>query len=124
MADFTTTNASSSTPDITTEIANGIYGLMKTYGNADRAFKNQNNSEYDLSHFGIVDREIDRIFSLISSLLSGRHKTADAETGEMTSPVQYYVLTTEQDLISKSYSRSNKHSSWLSKQLLCGIMVL
>ena len=55
------TQPTNSTPALTAEVAQEIYGLIKTYGSADRAYKDKGNSDYEPEHFNIVDKEIDRI---------------------------------------------------------------
>ena len=100
--DFTT-KGGNSTPVLTSDIAGEIYALIKLEGNADLAFKNQENSQYEPEHFKEVDNEADRLFKEMNKyaygrvLLEAEQSHYDEETGEkvIDSEAVYYSLTTE-----------------------------
>ena len=60
-----------STKEITSEIASDIYALIKTYGDADSAYKEKGNSDIEPEHFKIVNDELQRLASEISLMKSG-----------------------------------------------------
>lgn len=96
-----------STAPLTPELGQQIYELIKSCGNADLAYKNQDGSKYDWSNIEKVDKEGDRIMNEIMQKMSGNYLLAEAvthvdeTTGEMVvdSPAKYYKPTTEKDLI-------------------------
>lgn len=84
-------NPTSSTPTLTTEVADSIVTKVLEVG-ADKAFKDED-SDFDYSHVKIVDKEIDRVVALTRSVAqNGGTKTS--VTSEMLSvaPVIDYVL--------------------------------
>jgi hypothetical protein len=104
------TQPTHSTTELTSEVAQAIYTLIKTYGSADLAFKNQPSSQYDPEHFVTVDAEGDRLIGEINTLMSGSKVITPAvpavvgEDGEITSeavPAVYYEPTTEADLLAQ-----------------------
>ncbi len=62
-----------STPEITPEIAQAIYGMIKEYGDADSAYKSKGNSDYEPEHFEIVDKELERLVNQLNSMKSGSY---------------------------------------------------
>ena len=58
-----TEQPTNSTPALTAEVAQTIYGLIKTYGSADRAYKDKGNSDYEMS-FSIDGDGSDHIFAI------------------------------------------------------------
>jgi len=99
------TQPTNSTPALTAEVAQEIYSLIKTYGSADRAYKDKGNSDYEPEHFSIVDKEIDRIVRELNEYKNGKLISAevshiDEETGEkvIDSEAVYYEYTTDEDL--------------------------
>lgn len=95
----------SSTPEITAEIAGKVYDLIKQYGDADTAFKSQSDSAIDPEHFKTTDKEADRLFKEMNRYTSGdvllepEQYHFDEETGEkiIDSKAVYYTLTTERN---------------------------
>jgi len=73
------TKPTSTTPEITQEIAQGVYLLIREYGSADLAFKSQSNSEYEPEHFGIVEKEYKRIDTEVNSIMWGKDSPNDEE---------------------------------------------
>ena len=62
-----------STPEITPEIAQTIYGLIKKYGDADSAYKQKGNSDYEPEHFDKVQEELNRLGNQILQMKSGSY---------------------------------------------------
>jgi len=62
-----------STPEITSEIAMAIYDLIKEYGDVDKAYKCKGNSDFDPEHFTQTNNELERLASLISQMQSGAY---------------------------------------------------
>lgn len=95
-----------STPEITSEIAQVIYALIKEYGDADKAYKLKGNSDYEPKHFTETAQEAERLFNEMSLYASGgkilQEGTPEVygEDGEIETeaiPPTYYTLTTEED---------------------------
>ena len=100
-----TEQPTNSTPALTVEVAQTIYGLIKTYGSADKAYKLKGNSDYEPEHFSIVDKEIDRLVRELNEhkngkLISAEVSHIDEETGEKVigQEAVYYSYTTDEDL--------------------------
>lgn len=93
-----------STPEITSEVAQAIYTLIKTHGDADKAYKLKGNSDYEPEHFTAVDREVDRIVRELNEFKAGKLLQAEVshidESGEkvIDSEAVYYEYTTDEDL--------------------------
>jgi hypothetical protein len=85
--------------------AQEIYGLIKQFGDADKAFKNKQGSDLEPQHFPMVSKEADRLFKEMSKYASGKvvitpeQSHFDEETGEkiIDQEAVYYKLTTESD---------------------------
>jgi hypothetical protein len=97
-----------STPEITPEIAQSIYALIKEFGDADKAYKLKGNSDFEPEHFPIVEKEIERLASEINSRMSGSYLlepaypatyTEEGEIDEEAVPAVYYEATTKTKLI-------------------------
>jgi len=74
-----------STLEITPEIAQSIYALIKEFGDADKAYKLKGNSDFEPEHFPIVEKEIERL--------------EEGEINEEAVPAVYYEATTKTKLI-------------------------
>jgi len=105
--DFTPT-ATTSTPELTAEIAQEIHELIREYGTADIAYKSQANSEHEPEHFTAVEKEWDRIAKELREYASGKILEPavyelEEETGALTliSGEVRYELTTKKDLIAQ-----------------------
>lgn len=105
--DFTN-KGTSSTPELTSEIAEAIYGEIKTHGNADLAFKAQTDSIHEPEHYKLVDKEADRIVKELNEFKNGKLLEAeeshyDEESGEkvVDKEAVYYEYTTDEDLIAQ-----------------------
>ena len=59
-----------STVELISTLAMQIYQGILSAGNADLCFKNQSSSIWDNDNIKIVDKEADRVISLIKSLLA------------------------------------------------------
>lgn len=93
-----------STPELTSEIAQAIYTLIKTHGDADKAYKLKGNSDYEPEHFTQTANEIERLFNEMNRYASGSvvleagtpatyNEEGEIET-EAVEPV-YFTPTTE-----------------------------
>ena len=104
-----------STPELTPEIARGIFELIRTYGNVSTAFKSQN--QYDYSHFGRVHDELVRMTNAITLYMQGQAirsaAVLDEETGIETVPATYHVPDTKTKLV-----------NWLTSDYLNSLDVL
>lgn len=107
--DFTPKPTTSTTP-ITPQIAQAIYELIKTHGNADLAFKNQAGSLYDAENVKATADEFDRIVAELTAYRNGSVVVTPAvpavvdDEGNITTPAVpavYYEYTTDADLISQ-----------------------
>lgn len=100
--DFTI-KSGTSTPEITTEIAQAIYAEVKEHGSADCAYKCQSNSEYDPEHFVIVDKEGDRV---IKELRAGCvNSTQTALLSSVTSDLLDVSVLLEDDKNGRTYAQ-------------------
>ena len=104
--DFTQT-PTNTTPELTEQIAQDIYNLIKLYGNSDLAYKLKDNSNYEPEHFPIVDKEIDSVISQINVLASGHFliqaemNHIDETTGELVidTPAEYFTPTDKESFV-------------------------
>ena len=95
------------TPQLTEQIAQDIYNLIKLYGNSDLAYKLKGNSNYEPEHFPIVDKEIDSIISQINTLASGQFliqeevNHVDELTEELVidTPAEYFTPTDKESFV-------------------------
>lgn len=97
-----------STPELTSEVAQAIYALIKTHGDADKAYKLKGNSDFEPEHFTETVKEAERIFSEIAILKSGTKVMKEAvyetnEEGEQTivSEAEYFVPENDLDILSQ-----------------------
>lgn len=104
MVDFNE-SPTKSTPELDSTTAQEIYALIKEHGDADKAYKNKGNSDYEPEHFKQTNDEADRLFKEMNKYASGRvlleeeESHYDEETGEkvIDKEAVYYELTTETD---------------------------
>jgi len=104
MVDFNLTPTSNQA-ELTAVDAQLIYGLIKEFGDADKAFKNKHGSDLEPQHFPIVSKEADRLFVEMSRYATGNvileaevsHFDVDSNEMVIDSPTVYYKLTTETD---------------------------
>lgn len=104
MVEFNTVPTSNQKPLDATD-AQEIYGLIKQYGDADKAFKNKSGSALEPQHFPTVSKEADRLFKEMNRYASGNvvvtpeQSHFDEETGEkiIDQEAEYYTLSTESD---------------------------
>jgi hypothetical protein len=100
--------ATTSTPVLTAQLAQAIYELIKEHGNADLAFKAQDDSAYDPEHFAAVEKEWDRVTKELREYAGGKiiepaEYEINEETGEqeLVSEEVRYELTTQSDLVAQ-----------------------
>lgn len=94
-----------STPELTSEVAQAIYALIKTHGDADKAYKLKGNSDYEPEHFTETVEEAERLFNEMSEYSNGKMieegtPAVYGEDGEIEVEAvepTYYTLTTESD---------------------------
>ena len=107
--DFTPKPTTSTTP-LTADIAQEIYELIKTHGNADLAFKNQEGSVYDAENVKATADELDRVVGLLTAYRNGSVVVTPVvpavvdDEGNITMPAVpavYYEYTTDEDLIAQ-----------------------
>lgn len=97
MIDFTK-RGSTFTPELTPEIAQNACNLIIKHGNADLAFKNQQDSAIDPEHFILVDKEIERIVKGINIIMT---QNTDITENELKSRLSSNLLDT--DLVYTAY---------------------
>ncbi len=78
-----------STANLDTILAMEIYDTIKTFGNADLAFKNPT-TDFDNENIVLVDKDIDKVINQITTALYSSPTTETALKASLTSD---YVLT-------------------------------